>query len=299
MKKYFFASFLMFMAFVLLSQNKAAFHDSGEDLPQWLSEGGYIGISDPHNDTDFAYNQAVQRALALYVFATKVELKAVIGSSSTIDETETYEQSRMLYRLYKKSEGNISYNVDRIYRTKYNETIVIINVSDYGIYSTSLDVVVDSFSEDNIHYNKDDVKDYSYVRKIMFAIDSNDLASLWSSAIDNEDLTINNKCDNGIEYSIERNNNFIYKDYGGISFCVNSAENEYGLWNSFIDVFIQSLYNFVGSVAYQGNGVQCSNSSEYDISRNTINTEITCSLSKLFINNNRLYADWEMKVIKE
>mgnify|MGYP003414798865 FL=1 len=47
------------------------------DLPTWLYDSGYIGISDPNKDTIVAYEQAVNRALALYALSNDVSFSSV------------------------------------------------------------------------------------------------------------------------------------------------------------------------------------------------------------------------------
>ena len=102
------------------------------DLPTWLSDNGYIGISDPNNDTIVAYEQAVNRALALYALSNDVIYSSVYEYyylNANMKVKNHCNQKSHWIAEFETSIENVSYQITKTYRTKYNEIIVLLSVS--------------------------------------------------------------------------------------------------------------------------------------------------------------------------
>ena len=77
---------------------------------------------------------------------------------------------------------------------------------------------------------------------------------------------------------------------------------EFGLWNSFIDTFFQSLSifepkniiieNTTRQITHEENGTY--GDKNQNISRMVMKTNISCSLTNISLKNNVLYAKWEV-----
>ena len=80
------------------------------------------------------------------------------------------------------------------------------------------------------------------------------------------------------------------------------SDINFGLWDSFVDTFFQSISifeskdvvvkNTTRQISSEDNGMYKNKSQ--DISRLVMKTKISCRLKHLSLKNNKLYANWEI-----
>lgn len=295
--------------FLLLTQTLKADNGTGEivaspvsrcaELPAWFFEGGMIGISDPLGDTLQAYSQAVQRALAFYALNQNTEVSSVYEYYYLDDNSNTISKSQKSHWIadFKSKCENISYKVEKIFRTKYKETIVLINV--YEDISSNNELIVDgSFMYHYDYLNHKNI--YGEKQLLTTSISSMPDTLKWKSIVDNN--IIDKISITGDDAYKLKNVSMLYDDYGQVTDEMPFAENHYGLWDCYIDTFFQSLSNF------ESNNLIVKNTSRYitqenngifedklqNIVRSVAKTNISCKLTSLSFKNNKLYAKWEM-----
>lgn len=294
-------------------------HDTGEhtaspvsygiELPNWISQKGYIGISDPIKDTIISYNQAVNRALFLYALNNGGKLSSVYEyyylNSDINNKTQDNQKSHWIAE-FETSLKDISYKVKRTYRTKYNETIVLLSVIENDKNSLSFDPIIEDVNFNvggsfMYHYEYLDKKN-EYGEKQLLKITSTDsIKSMnWSSTISGSEYTKISSADDVI-FSLKKINT-IYNDYGKCTDDIPFAKIEYGLWDSLIDTFFQALSlfepnsvvveNTTRQITKENNGTY--NDKNQNISRLVMKTNISCSLMNIYIKNNNLYTRWNI-----
>lgn len=269
------------------------------DLPAWFFEGGMIGISDPSSDSVQAYNQAVLRALTFYALNQNAEISSVYEYYYLDDNVSTItknQKSHWIAEFHLRYES-ISYKVEKLFQTKYNETIVLLNVCRDTLSNDEL-VVDGSFMYHYDHYNNKTM--YGEKQLITTSLSSISDTLRWKSTIDNN--IINKMSIVGDDANKLKNVSMFYEDFGQVSGEMPFAENHYGLWDCYIDTFFQSLSNF------ESNNLIVKNTSRYitqenngifedklqNIVRSVTKTNISCKLTSLSFKNNKLYAKWEM-----
>ena len=270
------------------------------DLPEWFAQGGVIGISDPTNDTLQAYNQAVTRALAFYSISKNIELSSVYEYYYlNTSKVRSYHQNQKSHWIadFNSSLKNYSYSVIKTHRTKNNETIVLLKVSDVVSENKPLEVEV-SFM---YHYENLDERDDYGEKQIVSMYYSDDVNNLgWISTIDKSRSNKISSVDT-LVYKM-KNYNCVYSDFGNYDESMVFSATNYGLWNSYLDTFFQALSVFESqNVLIKNTTRQITN--EYNgaygdktqnIARLVMKTNASCSLVKVSLNNNKLYANWEI-----
>ena len=259
-----------------------------------------LGISDPNNDAEAAYQQAVKRALAFYAISQEVKLSSLYelyymnsNASYTIDNQKSHWMAEL-----NSSVSNYSYNVKTVYKTKYNETIVLLEVENDEKQNNTIST---SFS---FMYYFDDLNGkMEYGEKQIVNILSHDDINIleWISTIDRtsvKKLSYNNKLKTKIKPY-----DYSYEDYGTITDDMLFSDNKYGLWNSFVDTFFQaiSVYESDNSLIKSTNRLITNEvngnfeDKSQDIIRSVINTKVSCFLVNVSLKNNKFYASWEVK----
>lgn len=276
---------------------------SHDDLPTWFFKCGLknIGISDPNLEEDVAYNQAVKRALAFYAIRQKMELSSVYEyyyNDNHLNGNYNNQKSHWIAEFEAELE-NFSYEVEKVFRTKYNETIVSIRVKDDN---TSDDRKVDVKGSFMYHY--DYINDKSeYGEKQLLSISSDDEyveEIFWMSTIDKNDIvkvTYINELPFKLKHSVN-----VYNDYGYVNDDMVFVENKYGLWDCYMDSFMQAISNFepegivlknsTRQITQETNGNYSDKSQ--DIMRRVIKSKVSCSLKSISLKNNVIYLDWEV-----
>ena len=270
------------------------------DLPTWLSDNGYIGISDPNNDTIVAYEQAVNRALALYALSNDVIYSSVYEYyylNANMKVNNHCNQKSHWIAEFETSIENVSYQITKTYRTKYNEIIVLLSVSQNDNNGSNINIS-GSFM---YHYEYLDNKN-EYGEKQILEINIADTACImeWNSTISNNKYMKISSLNNTIS-SLKKISTY-YNDYGNTTDNMVFSKIEFGLWNSFIDTFFQSLTifdppniiveNTTRQITHEGNGTY--GDKNQNISRMVMKTNISCSLTNISLKNNVLYAKWEV-----
>lgn len=273
----------------------------GEKLPQWFFEGGYIGISDPINDTIMAYNQAVQRALIFYTLSSNVDASIVYEyyylNANKINRNRENQKSHWISE-FDAFANAIDYTVKNVYRTKYNETIVLLDVDRETEEANTHVAVSGSFM---YHYEYLNEKLAYGEKQILKTITTDSIEySEWNSTIDNAQYLKTTTSD---EY-LNTLKKFIvsYSDAGSITDEMVFSDINFGLWDSFVDTFFQSISifeskdvvvkNTTRQISSEDNGIYKNKSQ--DISRLVMKTKISCCLKYLSLKNNKLYANWEI-----
>lgn len=272
---------------------------SHDDLPAWFFEGGVIGISDPSSDTLRAFNQALMRALTLYALNQNAEMSSVYEYYYLDDNVKNItknQKSHWIAEIYSNQE-NFSYEVEKIFHTKYKETIVLLNM--WHDSSSNNKLIVEGF----FMYHYDCLNDkvvYGEKQQFVTSFSSMNDAIEWNSTVDNN--VVNKMSIVGDEEVKLKNMLMIYNDKGQVTDEMPFAENYYGLWDCFIDTFFQSLSNLEYDklivkntsryVTQENNGVF--EDKLQNIVRSVIKVNVSSKLNFLSLKNNKLYAKWEM-----
>ena len=282
----------------------------GVDIPNWINNKGFIGISDPIKDTVMSYNQAVNRALLLYVLSKNVEFSSVYEYyylNADLNHNNHDNQKSHWIADFETSLKSIPYKVKKTYRTKYNETIVLISIiEDTDENSSWFTSVTDTADIDvsgsfMYHYEYHNGKNEYRKKQLLKIISSDTIKSMnWCSTISGNNYSKISSSDETV-YSLKRLSP-IYNDYGKTNDDMIFSKNEYGLWNSLIDTYFQALTLFESNsvvventtrqITHENNGAYTDKNQ--DISRLVMRTIISCSLKTLSLKNNNLYADWEI-----
>ena len=272
---------------------------SHDDLPAWFFEGGVIGISDPSSDTLWAFNQALMRALTLYALNQNTEVSSVYEYYYIDDNVKNItknQKSHWIAEIYSNQE-NFSYEVEKIFHTKYKETIVLLKV--WHDFSSNNKLTV----EGSFMYHYDCLNNkvvYGEKQQLVTSFSSMNDVIEWNSTVDNN--VVNKMSIVGDEKVKLKNMLMIYDDKGQVTDEMPFAENHYGLWDCFIDTFFQTLSNLESDkliikntsryVTLEDNGVF--EDKLQNIVRSVIKVNVSSKLSFLSLKNNKLYAKWEM-----
>ena len=275
---------------------------SRNDLPGWVlnCKNANIGISDPNLDTIVAYNQAVNRALAFYALNQSMELSSVYEyyyHDNNLNGNYNNQKSHWIAE-FETSLENFSYEVLDVFFTKYNEIIVSVKVNEDTKSDNEL-VVNGSFM-----YHYDYVNDkVEYGEKQLLSITTDDdIVSeiLWMSTIDNANV-VKMTYINELPFKLKTSVN-VYEDNGNVNDDMFFLENRYGLWDCYVDTFMQAVSNF------EPDGIVLKNSTRQitqdengnygdksqDIMRRVIKNKVSSSLKSLSFKSGMLYADWEI-----
>ena len=272
------------------------------ELPSWFlqCDNLTIGISDPNLDSIVAYHQAVKRALAFYAINQNMKLSSVYEyycHDNNLDGNYNNQKSHWIAEFETKLE-KFSYEINNVFRTKYDEIIVSITIVEDETSDNELDV------EGSFMYHYDCVNDrLEYGEKQLLSISMNNeyLNNVyWVSTMDNNNVvkvTYINDLPLKIKHAAR-----VYEDCGIVDNQMVFVENKYGLWDCYVDSFFQSISNFESEnivlknstrqITHETNG-DFSDKSQ-DIIRRMIKTEVSCSLKSLSFKNNMLYANWEI-----
>ena len=264
-----------------------------------LIESKYIGISDPISDTIVALNQAVQRALAFYALNQNMEISSVYGYYYIDDDVDVHCNNKKSHWIadFESKLENYSYSIEKILYTKYNEIVVLINVTDDASADNELSIA-GSFM---YHYDYMNRK-VEYGEKQLLLISCPDMIDSlkWNSLID-KNITQKETSVNDNLYRL-KNVVSIYEDYGTVDDNMVFSDIRYGLWNSYIDNFFQAVSNFEPTNIVLKNStrhISLETDGDFgeksqDIIRRVIKTKVSCSLMSLSLKNNKLYANWEI-----
>lgn len=272
------------------------------ELPAWFMEceSGNVGISDPNLDSIVAYNQAVERALAFYAINQKMKVSSVYEyyyNNDNLKDSYANQKSHWIAE-FETSMENFSYEVEKVFRTKYNEIIVSIKVNEDKTSDNEL-FVKGSFM---YHYDYIDGKmEYGEKQLLSISANDNDFEKLsWVSTIDNS-IVVKKTYINELPFKLKRTVN-VFNECGNVDGDMPFVENKYGLWDCYIDTFLQAISNFESEnivlknstrqITHETNGDFGDKSQ--DIIRRVIKSDISCSLKSISLKNNMFYANWEV-----
>ena len=276
--------------------------DDMSSVSPFLYKNHYLclGISDSNEDREQSFQQAVKRALAFYAFSQEIELSSLYElyyMSSNATYSVDNQKSHWMAEL-KSSVSNYSYNVKEVYRTKYNETIVLLEVQNDEKQNNTISVT----SSLMYYFDGINTKMEYGEKQVVNILSHEDINILeWISTVDNtgtKKLSCNNKLKTKIKpYS------YSYNDYGTITDDMLFSDNKYGLWNSFVDTFFQAISDFKSDnslikstnrqITTEVNG--SFEDKNQDIIRSVIKTRVSCFLVGISLKNNMFYASWEVK----
>ena len=294
---------LLLVILTLLSLDyKGDAEDNMSSVSPFLFNGNYLclGISDPNNDSEKAYDQAVKRALAFYAISQQVELSSLYelyymnaNATYSVDNQKSHWMAEL-----SSSISAYSYIVKAEYRTKYNETIVLLEVKNDEKQDNTI-----SMSSSFMYYYEGINGKMEYGEKQVVNILTHEDVNIleWVSLIDKttiNKLSYNNKSKTKIKpYA------YFYEDYGTITDDMLFSDNKYGLWNSYIDTFFQAISIFESNnsmikstnrqVTQEINGYFEDKSQ--DIIRSVMKTQVSCFLVSISLKNNKFYASWDIK----
>lgn len=273
----------------------------GEDLPIWMFENSYIGISDPIKDTVEACEQAVNRALAFYALSVEMNLSSVYEYyylNATHSKINHENQKSHWIAEFATSLENISYTIEKKYRTKYDETIVLLSISNDTVSNNAVDLS-GSFM---YHYEfNDNVNEYGEKQLLWITATTDTISSLEWNSTTNRSQNFKRSVNDGNENVLKQRTS-IYNDFGEVTDDMMFSDNKYGLWNSFIDTFFQAISMFESkNVVIKNTARQISqeNNESYgdktqNISRLVMKTNIACNISRISLKDNCFYANWEI-----
>lgn len=282
--------------------DKASLVSSYNDLPAWFlnCKSTNIGVSDPNLDTIVAYNQAVKRALTFYALSQNMELSSVYEyyyNNNHLNGDYNNQKSHWIAE-FEAELKNFSYEVTNVFRTKYNETIVSINVRE----DKTSDKVLDINASFMYHYDYiDDKTEYGEKQLLSISTDNELIEKIyWMSTIDNNNITKISYI-NELPFKLKKSIN-VYGDCGRINDNMAFVENRYGLWDCYMDTFMQAISNFepenivlknsTRQITHEDNGNYGDKSQ--DIMRRVIKNKVSCSLKSISFKNGIMYADWEV-----
>lgn len=303
MRKIAFVAILMPLVFVA-----SKWSDAGEIkspvsdcfLPAWFFEHhGFIGISDPQLDSVTGYNQALTRALTMYSLSEKTYLTAVYELYYHIENNTIAAENQKSHWLSEMSSEmtNYKYELLNYCVTKYGETIVEISVSDDlrsdNLLKTNMSMY---FSFDSQGVNP------LYSERTVWETESRDTVLMnlsWMSEMKDgmtrKNSTIDGSCS-------EIKNEFRYYGNCGGNNCDSYvfSDLKYGLWNAYIDLFLQDISGFRSEdaeIKVSGRSITCEHSCEFDeknqrITRMIYSTDVACELKDIVLIDNVLYAKW-------
>lgn len=300
-------NFLVVFLLLLLAKTSNAHNVMGEtdaspisyvvDSPALNDNVAYLGISDPMTDTLLAYDQAVQRALAFYAIADNMNYSSVYEYYylvSNLKNNDCDNQKSHWMVEFDVLLDNISYEVIDLYRTKYDETVVLLSI-EHGEGDINVNVSGSFMYHYEYHNNNAE-----YGEKQIMTISSDDIIESleWNSTISGRGYlkkTVVNENECVVKRYLNR-----YKDYGTVSDDMVFCNTEFGLWNSYIDTFLQALSIFESKYVVVENtsrSIRSDNIDNYDeksqnLSRLVMRTNISCHLSDFSLKNNNFYANW-------
>ena len=258
-----------------------------------------IGISDPNEDEAIAYFQAVKRALAFYAFSQNVSVSSVYElyyNDSNNEYTYNNQKSHWIAEL-ESTISAYSYTLDKSYRTKYNETVVFLNVFP----ETDNDRKMKVTSSFMYYYDNLNDKDEYGEKQVMTIYSYDDVTRLEWQSIDDKNMTSKLSSIDKQLMKLKKQQ-YSYNDYGTVTDNMLFSENSYGLWNSFFDTFFQAVTLFesnesvVKSTSRQINQEQNETYTDknQNIIRSVMKTDVSCRLVNFSLKNNKLYANWEI-----
>ncbi len=272
------------------------------ELPSWFlqCDNSAIGISDPNIDSIIAYHQAVERAFAFYAINQKMKLSSVYEyyyNNDNLNHNYNNQKSHWIAEFETKLK-HFSYEVENVFRTKYNEIIVSLKISEEKTSDNELDV------KGSFMYHYDYINEkIEYGEKQLLSILINDDSFeniFWESTIDNNNI-LKKTYINELPFRLRQSVN-VYEEFGNVDENMLFVENKYGLWDCYVDTFLQAISNFESEnivlknstrqITHETNGDFGDKSQ--DIIRRLIKTEISCSLRSLTLKNNMFYAKWEI-----
>lgn len=292
---------LLLLTFLSLDY-KGDTEDNMSSVSPFLFNGNYLclGISDPNKDSEKAYDQAVKRALAFYAISQQVEISSLYelyymnaNSAYSVDNQKSHWMAEL-----SSSISNYTYNVKYVSRTKYNETIVLLEVKNDEKQDNTI-----SMSSSFMYYYEGINGKMEYGEKQVVNILTHEDVNIleWVSLIDKtttNKLSYNNKLKTKIKPY-----DYTYEDYGTITDDMLFSDNKYGLWNSYVDTFFQAISVFESNnslikstnrqVTQEING-NFEDKSQ-DIIRSVMKTQVSCFLVNISLKNNMFYASWEVK----
>ncbi|MCQ2316970.1 MAG: hypothetical protein MJZ85_09890 [Bacteroidales bacterium] len=274
---------------------------SDDVLPLWFFENqGVIGISDPGLDSVQGYEQAVIRALQMYSF-TETEVSAVYEIYYNIENNEVSVDDQRSHWLseMKTVVNGYQYVVNHTFVTKYDETVVSISV----VGDNSSNSVLESFASVMFYFDIDkNVNNYGERVCVECQASSENLSKLsWNSTTENE-LSLKTSSVNGT-FSRVKNIGCNYGEGGekDVKGCV-SASLKYGLWNAYVDVFLQEFTNFESSnstIKVSSRNITEEYTGSYGdkvqrIARMVYNTTVSAGIAGMYIEDNMLYSKWNI-----
>jgi hypothetical protein len=294
---------LLLVILTLLSLDfKGDAEDNKSSVSPFLYNGNYLclGISDPNRDSEKAFDQAVKRALAFYAISQQVEISSLYelyymnaNAAYSVDNQKSHWMAEL-----SSSISGYSYNVKAEYRTKYNETIVLLEIENDEEQNNAISV-----SSSFMYYFESINGKTEYGEKQVVNILSHDDINIleWVSVIDKtttSKLSYNNKSKTKIKPY-----DFSYEDYGIVTDDMLFSDNKYGLWNSYIDTFFQAISVFESNNSLiKSTNRQVTNEingnyedKSQDMIRSVMKTQVSCLLVNISLKNNKFYASWNVK----
>jgi hypothetical protein len=142
---------------------------------------------------------------------------------------------------------------------------------------------------------------YGEKQLLSISANDNDFEKLsWVSTIDN-DIVVKKTYINELPFKLKHTIN-MFEECGNVDGDMPFVENKYGLWDCYIDTFLQAISNFEAEnivlknstrqITHETNGDFGDKSQ--DIIRRVIKSDISCSLKSISLKNNMFYANWEV-----
>lgn len=281
----------------------------GNDLPAWFfNPTGPIGVSDMYMQEDEALNQAIVRALFMYMVSEKMNLMSVyelyyhnevVGDKNSVNE----QQSHCMAAFNTKNQY-LKYEIAELFYTEYDEAVVMLNV----IQGSKKDRMKEARCEGEYMYYFDGAKKYpEYGDRISIVVNTPDEFvehEEWLTKTERNIAWVYSTTDTVTNRIPEK---WLYYKNGGATTSIAVSQNtRHGLWHAITDTFMQSLSNFtprktlLGSTNANASGISgYKDDMDYrnkvqDLTRLVFKAELSCNIVSMSIDNGVLYADWNL-----
>lgn len=276
-------------------------------LPLWFfSPTGPVGVSDPYLDEEAALNQAVGRALFMYMISDSLNLMSVyelyyhnetVGDNGSVNEQQSHG---ML--VFNAQNHYLNYEIAEMCYTEYNEAVVMLNV--YAGYDDDMLKDVEC-AGDYMFYFDGAEKNPNFGDMMYMNLRTPDEfveRQEWTTKTEGNIVLVYSNTDTVQTRILDKWCR--YTDGGTTSPNAVFQTTRHGLWRAMTDTFVQSLSNFVprktllgttnkiASDTYGYNDDMDYHNKIQDLTRLVYKTKVSCILAAMSTENGNLSADW-------
>lgn len=285
-------------------ENKVEWISGTRDmLPQWIfsvsNEGAIISMSDAGLPLEMARKQAVQRGLLINALAKGARIRQLHDYFTFTDVgTNNYELVRdklILYTVLECSGKECSYQVRNEYVSRFGEVFLELSFGQLDkefccekVFNSRMEIMLDSKSETKkeelvckLEMMNVIAEDKIYADYIMKATRSGMFVlSYWNGEL----LFLPGK-------------ECWYDDVGrgDEDNMVQHSKLKYSFWSAYVMTLAKTIISSSFSEVTTRNLNEQYNKDVKELLREKVNTEVTCRLKRMWINQDNLYVEWSIK----